>query len=114
MELPDLRLDVTCVDYLQSYVWPGNVRELENALERAAVLSADAVILPEYLPRQILNHESVKISHINSRSKSLADVELAHIKSVLNSTGGNRTRAAEILGISGATLWRKLKMIDKR
>ena len=107
-----LRMDPTCVDFLQDYPWPGNVRELENAIERAAVLSPDGVIMPETLPRKVRNEASSQMPVSYRVGRSLAQVELEHIRAVLDSTGGNKTRTAEILGISPATLWRKLKIVD--
>ena len=109
LKLPDLRLDATCLDYLLAYSWPGNVRELENALERAAVLSVDQVIRPESLPPKILHAEAFDAKRSRSPARSLAEVERDHIHAVLAHCEGNRTRAAEVLGISPSTLWRKLK-----
>ncbi|HOE12445.1 MAG TPA: sigma-54-dependent Fis family transcriptional regulator [bacterium] len=107
-QLPELRLDATCLDILQAYSWPGNVRELENAIERAAVLSRDGVILPECLPPAIQRSGFSGIPSGRATS-TLAEVENNYIRAVLKQTGGNRTKAADILGISPATLWRKLK-----
>jgi len=109
LKLPDVRLDSTCLDYLQAYAWPGNVRELENALERAVVLCTDGVILPEHLPPHIVHAHLAADEGEVGLARSLADVEERHIHHVLKMVGGNRTRAAKILGISTATLWRKLK-----
>ncbi len=109
LKLPDVRLDSTCLDYLQAYAWPGNVRELENALERAVVLCIDGVILPEHLPPHIVHAHLAADESKLGPARSLADVEERHIRSVLKMVGGNRTRASKILGISTATLWRKLK-----
>jgi len=110
--LPNLRLDGTCVDYLQRYAWPGNVRELENALERAAVLSENEVILPKYLPPRILHASEGGRNGVVNINRTLAEVEGEHIRAVLRSTGGNRSKAARLLGISPTTLWRKLKQMD--
>lgn len=108
-EIPHLRLDALCADYLLEYAWPGNVRELENAIERAAVLSRDGVIRPENLPPRIVREaENVGPAAVGS-NRTLADVESDHIRGVMRLTGGNRTRAAQILAISTTTLWRKLK-----
>ena len=106
LKMPDLRLEATCVDYLTGYSWPGNVRELENAIERAAVLSQKGVILPELLPSAIIHSDSAR-SQKTTAVRSLADVEKDHIQAVLKMTNNNRARAAEILGISTTTLWRK-------
>lgn len=109
LKIPHLRLDATCVDYLQAYSWPGNVRELENAIERAAVLSPEGVILPDYLPPHLVGEAIDRAGHHDQLSKTLARVEMEHILAVLRSTGDNRTRTAEVLGVSPATLWRRLK-----
>ncbi len=112
LKLPDLRLDATCLDYLQAYDWPGNVRELENAIERAAVLCKDAAIRPEDLSTHIVHARTRRPRDADPLTRSLAQVEREHIEDVLQLTGGNRTRAAEILGISPTTLWRRLKQAD--
>ena len=109
LEIPSLRLDAVCADYLLEYSWPGNVRELENAIERAAVLSRDGNIRPENLPPRIVREaESVRPAAVGAE-RTLADVDSDHIRAVLRLSGGNRTHAARILGISTTTLWRKLK-----
>ncbi len=109
LELPNLRLDAVCADYLLEYAWPGNVRELENAIERAAVLSRDQVIRPENLPPRILRAaESLRPAAVGAE-RTLAEVEAEHIRAVMRLAGDNRTRAARILGISPTTLWRKLR-----
>jgi len=114
LNLPDLRLDATCLDYLLAYPWPGNVRELENALERAAVLSRDGRILPECLPPHVLRGVTSTEPPADPLTRSLADVERDHIRAVLERTGGNRKRAAKALGIGVTTLWRKLKRMGER
>ena len=108
LKMPALRLDAACLDYLLNYAWPGNVRELENAIERAAVLSREGTILPEHLPPGILQARQRPGKALSVR-RTLAQVEKEHIQAVLESTGGNRTQAAQILAISPATLWRKLR-----
>lgn len=103
----DLRLDAACVDALQSYDWPGNVRELENAIERAAVLTPDGTIREEYFPPALRGRVSGHAPGFVRRS--LAEVEHDHIHAVLRLTDGNRKHAADILGVSPSTLWRKLR-----
>ena len=109
LSLPNLRLDARCVDPLIRYAWPGNVRELENVLERAAILSRDGVITPDVLPAAITAGRAAAPA---GGASTLAQVEQAHIQAVLEQTNGNRTKAAEILGISPPTLWRKLKSLN--
>ena len=112
LRIPNLRLDATCVDYLQSYGWPGNVRELENAIERAAVLSKDGLILPEHLPANVVHPVLGQHGMASPLSRKLSDIETEHIQTVMRLVGDNRTRAARALGISPATLWRKLKRMN--
>ncbi len=113
LRLPGLRLDARCLDYLQVYDWPGNIRELENAIERAAVLSREGLILPDYLPPGIIHSRPVsRYRRGLDQSPSLREMERDYIDQVLELTGGNQSQAAEILGISYSTLWRKLKQRD--
>lgn len=109
LKIPELKLDPSCFTYLLSYPWPGNVRELENALERSAVVSRDGVIFPEHLPPNIVNPDALSTRIVDPLKCSLEQMEEDHIKNVLKLVSGNRTRAAKILGIGHATLWRKLK-----
>jgi PAS domain S-box-containing protein len=88
---------------LQRYDWPGNLRELRNALERALILSRGDTIALGHLPPEIRTTTAA-----GERPLRLADVERAHILRVLESCGGNRTRTAELLGISRSTLKRNL------
>ncbi|MHB8972930.1 MAG: AAA-type ATPase lid domain-containing protein [Pirellulaceae bacterium] len=104
-----LRLDSTTLDCLSAYAWPGNVRELENALERAAVLCKDGVIHLEDLPVGIVRSAYAPAGAPLRSGRSLQEVEHRHILAVLESVGGNRSQAAQVLGISPATLWRRLK-----
>jgi transcriptional regulator with PAS, ATPase and Fis domain len=109
LNLSRIRLDAECYGYLRAYAWPGNVRELQNVIERAAVLSGDGAVKPDHLPPHLLD-PSLSERHLDvSTTRTLSEVELDYIRIVLRSVKGNRTRAAKILGISTATLWRKLK-----
>ena len=109
LKLPRLRLDASCIDYLQAYPWPGNVREMENSLERAAVLSQDGVIRPEYLPPHIVDEAAGRVRQRGRVNRTLDEIEREHIMTVLLANGNNRSKTAEILGISPVTLWRRLK-----
>ncbi|HEX3020422.1 MAG TPA: sigma-54-dependent Fis family transcriptional regulator [Chitinispirillaceae bacterium] len=110
LRMPQLRLDASCLDYLQSYSWPGNIRELENAIERAALLCTGSLIRPENLNLRT-NYMQYDITASENSVLSLEQLEIRHISSVLKLTQGNQRRACEILGISPATLWRKLKRL---
>jgi PAS domain S-box-containing protein len=97
-----VRLDKKIERALSAYDWPGNVRELRNALERALILSRGGAIEPAHLPPEIAPGGP------SARSDRLEDVEREHIARVLARVQQNRSRAAEILGISRSTLLRKL------
>ncbi len=107
--LNNLRLDASCLDLLTHYPWPGNVRELENAMEHAAVFATQGVVLPEHLPPHIAQTSLSAQAPVVGTAMTLEEMELAHIRAVLAQTHGHRAEAARRLGISTATLWRKLK-----
>jgi two-component system response regulator HydG len=95
------------MDLLLRHPWPGNVRELEKVIERAAVLAEQDVIRPEDLPPALQAHGEGSAPRPSRRT--LADIEKAHILATLYEFGWNQVRAAEELGISRTTLWRKLR-----
>ncbi|MCL4538520.1 MAG: sigma-54-dependent Fis family transcriptional regulator, partial [Bacteroidetes bacterium] len=109
LKVRNLHIDSSCIDSLQRYDWPGNVRELENVIERAAILSPDGRILPEHLPGAITGSGKKTIQSALDGNSTLEAVERAYIEQVLDKTGGNKAKAARILGIDVTTLWRKLK-----
>lgn len=98
-------------DLLMRYEWPGNVRELENIIERAVIMSRGEMITPLEFPNDLQNLDGeLKESRIDLTSgRSLKEVEKVLILRTLEETGGNRTHAARILGISRRTLQLKLK-----
>jgi len=112
LRLPGLCLDDKCMNRFQTYGWPGNVRELQNAIEHAAIVSGDGKVKFNHLPPQIVNPDKIHHRIYAANLRTLEEMEIDYILAVLQSTHGNRTRAAKILGISQATLWRKLKNID--
>ena len=95
---------------LQAYPWPGNVRELRNALERALALSQSPEITPEDLPPRMMEagRSAAVVSGAKERQYSLRELERVYILEVLRQNEGNKTRAAEILGMDRKTLYRKL------
>lgn len=98
---------------LLAYPWPGNVRQLRNAVQRACLLARGEVVLPEHLPPDVaaaLGQETVPDA--NSQEGRLSAVERATILATLAECGGNRTRAAQKLGISRRTLIYKLRAIE--
>jgi DNA-binding NtrC family response regulator len=97
------------VTLLGAYDWPGNVRELENALERAVVVASGRVIPPDALPDRLREAPVPRLAAAEPLANPTMEVvEQAYILWVLESEGGNKTRAAEVLGIDPSTLYRKL------
>ena len=95
------------MELLTAYPFPGNVRELENIMERAVTLGTGPRLEPADLPREV--KDSAGPGGGPDRWPSLEDREREYIEEVLGFTGGNKTRAAEILGIDRVSLWRKIK-----
>ncbi|MHB1193338.1 MAG: sigma-54-dependent transcriptional regulator [Longimicrobiales bacterium] len=97
------------LELLRGYDWPGNVRELENALERAAVVAQGASIEAGHLPERVRERPEVRLAgEAPASNPTMEIVERAYIQWVLQAEGGNKTRAAEVLGIDPSTLYRKL------
>jgi two-component system response regulator HydG len=103
------------LDAVMVYEWPGNVRELQNALEHAVVLSKGTLIEPASLPERITRRRREPlVAERSSPNPSLEVIERAYIMWVLQAEGGNKTRAAEILGIDPSTLYRKLSRYEEQ
>jgi two-component system response regulator HydG len=102
-------LSRAALDALCSYTWPGNVRELENALERAVILTPGEEIPPSALPERVTERVSEPlVAERVPTNPTLESIERAYIMWVLQSESGNKSRAAEVLGIDPSTLYRKL------
>jgi two-component system response regulator HydG len=102
-------LSEDALDRVMVYDWPGNVRELENALEHAVILTGGDTIVADSLPKRLTAPKPQPL--VDDRSidnPTLEVVEQAYIMWVLQAEGGNKTRAAEALGIDPSTLYRKL------
>ncbi len=96
------RVSAAAMNRLQQQTWPGNVRELENSVERAMVVGREPGLEEQDF---ILKAEPA----LNGSSRTLEDIERAHILRVLEQCGGNQSRAAEALDIDRVTLYHKLK-----
>jgi DNA-binding NtrC family response regulator len=105
LDQPVPRLSDDALRVLKNYHWPGNVRELENLVQRLLVMAEGELIdvpdLPSYLRFSALRRAGL--------NRTLADVEAEHIRNVLASADGNKTRAAEVLGIDRKTLRDKIR-----
>ena len=91
---------------LRRYPWPGNVRELENVVERAVLLSTHRVITPDVLPPRLREEAASAPDPVDAPWVTLDTMIRRYIDQVLEHTGGNRSRAAQLLGISRRTLQR--------
>jgi PAS domain S-box-containing protein len=96
---PVLGVDTDAMRLLLSHSWPGNVRELRNAIEFAVIRARHSEIVPEDLPRELL--QAGKLEPVGKSEPDL-------IRAALTQAGGNRRKAAELLGISRTTLYRRL------
>jgi len=103
------RLGDEALEAVMAYEWPGNVRELENALERATTLTKGPEIAAAALPQRVTERRPLPlVADRPPANPALEVIERAYILYVLQSEGGNKTRAAEVLGIDPSTLYRKL------
>jgi DNA-binding NtrC family response regulator len=107
-----IRLSPQATQRLLTNEWPGNVRELRNAIQRACLLCRGDIILPEHLPLTL--RDAAETTTDGSDRNRLSQVERATIIATLAECDGNRTHAAEKLGISRRTLITKLKEFDQK
>ncbi|MCD6521189.1 sigma 54-interacting transcriptional regulator [Candidatus Calescamantes bacterium] len=93
------------MDLLLDYEWPGNVRELENAIEHAFIHCKGEIIHREHLPEELTRKKPLPIGELRKMEEEI-------IRKTLAETGGNKSKAAKLLGISRTTLWRKIKKME--
>ncbi|MBU0754240.1 MAG: sigma-54 dependent transcriptional regulator [Planctomycetes bacterium] len=105
LEKPEPRFTDKALEILRNYYWPGNVRELENIIKRLVVMTEGDTIDAPDLPA-LMRFSGMRT---NGFTRTLAEVKHEYIQNVLVSVGGNKTRAAEILGIDRKTLRTKLE-----
>ena len=105
---PDLQFSDGVLSALQRYSWPGNIRELENLVQRLVVMADGPLVDTPDLPQ----HIRYALPRSETLMRTLAQVELEHIKNVLAAVAGNKTKAAEILGIDRKTLRLKIKVAE--
>ena len=114
----------------RGYSWPGNVRELRNVIERVMILEDGDVITPAYLPRGLTPDDKTAVAPRHSAARKMADepspqgfalptngvvldeVEMSLVRQALERSGGNQTRAAELLGISRDQFRYRLKKLE--
>ncbi|MCB2227596.1 MAG: sigma 54-interacting transcriptional regulator [Desulfarculaceae bacterium] len=106
------RVSQEVMQLLSSHDWPGNVRELKNVLERAAAVAGSGTLLPDHLPPDFLEaapQSKVVSPAPRSLKAEMAEAERQALERALKYTGGNRTQAAELLGIHRTGLHQKIK-----
>jgi len=115
------KIDPKALDILALYRWPGNVRELENAIERACALCEEGLIKPSDLPPQIVRHANNPpedgeggMPVGQTLDDFISQQERRYIEETIKHNGGSRDKAAKMLGISMATLYRKLEVKSPR
>ncbi len=105
-------VDERALTALEGYHWPGNVRELFNILERCLIISGNGILRLEHLPKELwfATSESLRDGEKTDPAvPSLRDVERSHVLAVYAQAGGNRAKAARLLGIDRKTLYQKLR-----
>ena len=107
---PEPVLSEKAIEILRNYSWPGNVRELQNVIHRHVVMTDSGRIdVPDLPP--LMRFSGLRGSGLH---RTLAAVEAEHIRNVLAHVGGNKTQAAEILGIDRKTLRERLRRLEKK
>ena len=95
---------------LMRHEWPGNIRELENVVLSMTIMAAGNRITEEALPAELAEEKGGQLRSLDYVApQSLEEIEAYFIRKTLREQDGDRTMAAEILGIDKSTLWRKMK-----
>ncbi|RMG87032.1 MAG: sigma-54-dependent Fis family transcriptional regulator [Candidatus Dadabacteria bacterium] len=97
---------------LRAYPWPGNVREFRNVIRRACILAQRPVITPDLLPFSVGSPTRKNRAPAGDTLRPLWMVERDHIRAVLEAVGGNKSRAADVLGVDRKTLYAKIAKYD--
>jgi DNA-binding NtrC family response regulator len=112
MNKPVSDIEPAAMALLVEYDFPGNVRELANLIERGVALTSGRTLKTEHLPDDLQQLQIRAFRQTNPEPPTLEQQEAEYIRWVLEHTDGNRTRAADILGIDRVSLWRKIKKYE--
>jgi DNA-binding NtrC family response regulator len=117
---PEIGISDEAIEKISSFSWPGNVRELENVIERAITLSHNWYLTSADLPTRIIsdsNHNKPTakddLAPLFAGLPTVDELERRYLLHVLETTGGNRKRAAEIMGINRRTLYRMAERLQQ-
>lgn len=105
---PRKQVSAELLQILRSYTWPGNVRELENIIERCVVLSSGPKLTPDLLPAKFRPETPPRVAS-QLPSFSLRDAEAFQVRRALEETGWNKSRTAQLLGVTRKTLDKKIR-----
>jgi len=108
------RISPSALAVLERYDWPGNVRELRNVLAYAYAIGDGPILQPNDLPPELLEPSLGSAEAVVASEPSIGEglsPEAQRLLRVLERTSGNKTRAAQILGMNRVTLWRRLKAL---
>ncbi len=110
---PRKQISAELQQILFNYTWPGNVRELENIIERCVVLATGTMLTPDLLPTK-LRHTVSSVANLSPSSFSLRDAETLQVQRALEESGGNKSRAAKLLGVTRKTLDKKIRDSEQK
>jgi DNA-binding NtrC family response regulator len=106
-----LGVSVPAAEKLVAYRWPGNVRELQNCIERAVAFARFEAITVDDLPEKIRDYQTERFAveaNDSTEIVTLDELERRYVQRALSLLGGNKSRAAELLGIDRRTLYRRI------
>jgi len=109
-----LTLSPEAENRLLAYAWPGNVRELQNTIESAAALARTSVIMNDDLPEKLIRYEppAQPWAETGDDVLTMSELERRYLLHAIHVSGGNKSRAAKLLGLDRATIYRKLEEYD--
>ena len=99
------------METLMSYSWPGNVRELKSAFEYAFVTCHDSMIQPAHFPSNLTKNDK-QTGAVKQSSINIHEIKKRELIEALEKAGGNKSRAAEFLGVSRVTVWNRMKRFN--
>ena len=104
-----LTFSTKALDMLQNYTWPGNVRQMRTIMESVSILTSGKEIMPKHLPEEVRNDPEQGQQLRLSVGMTVKDAERELIRATLQEFGGNKAKAARVLGLGRKTLYRKLE-----